>query len=166
VTVRRYEHSDADDVLDLVASLAGQPYPGELAGGTHASRRRWLTRKTPHASWVGIRDDRVIAHVQVNTPGSDLALVAATHPHTASRPILEIARLMVHPAARRQGTGTRMLETASSWAREQGAHPALVVSEYLRGATASYERAGWVRIGETRSLISQDMLIAYAHPDR
>jgi GNAT superfamily N-acetyltransferase len=64
-------------------------------------------------------------------------------PHRA-----DLAKMMVHRRARRQGLGAALMRAAESTARESG--KTLLVLDAVTGGDAArlYERLGWVRVGD------------------
>jgi ribosomal protein S18 acetylase RimI-like enzyme len=64
-------------------------------------------------------------------------------PHRA-----DLAKMLVHRRARRQGLGAALMRAAESTARECGR--TLLVLDAVTGGTAErlYTRLGWVRVGE------------------
>jgi GNAT superfamily N-acetyltransferase len=64
-------------------------------------------------------------------------------PHRA-----DLAKMLVHHRARRQGVGAALLRAAEATARECG--KTLLVLDAVTGGDAArlYERLGWVRVGE------------------
>ncbi len=58
-----------------------------------------------------------------------------------------IARLLVAPAARRQGVGRALLEHAARQAARRGLWPVLDVAADLSSAIQLYEDCGWVLAG-------------------
>jgi GNAT superfamily N-acetyltransferase len=64
-------------------------------------------------------------------------------PHRA-----DLAKMLVHRRARRQGLGAALLRAAEATARECG--KSLLVLDAVTGGDASrlYERLGWVRVGD------------------
>ncbi len=64
-------------------------------------------------------------------------------PHRA-----DVAKMLVHRRARRQGVGAALMRAAESAARARGRN--LLVLDTVTGSDASrlYERQGWVRVGD------------------
>lgn len=64
-------------------------------------------------------------------------------PHRA-----ELAKMLVHRRARRQGVGAALLQAAETTARECG--KTLLVLDTVTGGDAArlYERMGWIRVGD------------------
>ena len=63
-------------------------------------------------------------------------------PHRA-----DLAKMLVHRRARRQGLGAELMHAAEATARECG-KTLLVLDTASADAERLYERAGWVRVGE------------------
>jgi GNAT superfamily N-acetyltransferase len=64
-------------------------------------------------------------------------------PHRA-----DLAKMLVHRRARRQGLGARLMAAAESAAREAGR--TLLVLDAVTGGDGArlYERLGWIRVGD------------------
>ena len=64
-------------------------------------------------------------------------------PHRA-----DVAKMLVHRRARRQGLGAALMRAAEAAARTRGRH--LLVLDTVTGAEGSrlYERLGWIRVGD------------------
>jgi len=99
------EHRERrDDDLDELVAVAARVhavdhYPIFLPHGDFA---RFLTRPSPVAAWVAVRDERIVGHVALNaeTSGPVMRLAAELVPE---RRVAYVARLLVDPDARRQG---------------------------------------------------------------
>lgn len=111
---------------------------------------RWIATKREVPAWV-VRDDSstIQGHVGVQGvkpgPAADLWTAASgTDPEL----LLEVNRLFVSPAHRRQRLGEALLAEVVRYAHEQGAQPVLEVSQQGAAAIRLYERLGWRRVGE------------------
>jgi ribosomal protein S18 acetylase RimI-like enzyme len=71
--------------------------------------------------------------------------------------MLVIARLMVHPKARRKGVGRQLLDMATSYAATRQLMSVLDVLQESGAAIALYEDLGWRRAGPL-------LLPLYGHP--
>ena len=56
-----------------------------------------------------------------------------------------VARLLVAPTARRQGTGNALMTEATTTAHGLGLRPVLDVAKHYAAAIALYEACGWTR---------------------
>lgn len=139
-----------DDDLDGMVAVAARvrevdSYPIFLPGGDFVS---FLTRPTPIAAWVAIRDDELIGHVALNDTTSQpvMHLVESRAP---MKPAAYVARLLVDPRSRGDGVGGRLLERARRAAIEAVRSPFLDVVDTPASASAIslYRRAGWDEIG-------------------
>jgi ribosomal protein S18 acetylase RimI-like enzyme len=75
-----------------------------------------------------------------------MALASAATGQPASQ-LSVISRLLVAPAARREGVGRRLLEHGWQQAVSRALWPVLDVAADLTGAIRLYESCGWVRVG-------------------
>ncbi|HTT52223.1 MAG TPA: GNAT family N-acetyltransferase [Streptosporangiaceae bacterium] len=119
-------------------------YPHYLPGDV----RGFLAGPAAYGAWVAERDSRIAGHVALHRSSSppvmELASAAAGQP--ASR-LGVVARLLVAPAARRQGVGRALLEHATRQAARRGLCPVLDVAADLSSAIQLYESCGWVLAG-------------------
>jgi GNAT superfamily N-acetyltransferase len=141
------ERSDADlagcvELARAVHERDGYPHylPGDL--------RDFLVMPDAYGAWVAAQDGRILGHVALRprTAPGPMELASAATGHPASR-LGVISRLLVAPAARREGVGRRLLEHSWRQAVSRGLWPVLDVAADLTGAIRLYESCGWVRAG-------------------
>ncbi len=122
-------------------------------GGASVSFMAPLDRAKAEAFWHGVaegveRSERLLV-VAKERPGGRLVgtvqiLVTQSEnqPHRA-----DVAKMLVHPEARRRGIGAQLLRFAEDAARS--ANKTLLVLDTATGGDAErlYERLGWVRVG-------------------
>jgi GNAT superfamily N-acetyltransferase len=145
VAIRRIEQAtdaDLDGLADVLVDV--------VEGGASVSFMRPLTRERARAFWRDVADsaargERVLL---VAEDGSGILgtvqLVLAepdNQPHRA-----DLAKMLVHRRARRQGAGGALLEAAEEAARALG-RTLLVLDTASADAERLYERQGWVRVG-------------------
>jgi len=125
-----------------------------VAGGASVSFLAGLSAARASAFWRDVaasvtRGERVVLaafapgmHRLVGTVQVVLAQ-PENQPHRG-----DVAKMLVHPAARRQGVGAQLLAAAEQAARAAG--KTLLVLDTASGSDAErlYERQGWVRVGE------------------
>lgn len=101
------------------------------------------------ASWVAEVGAEVVGHVALHASTAPEVMDVATSATGLDEDGLAVvARLLVAPAARRQGTGRDLLDRATQHARALGRRAVLdVVDDHVR-AIALYEACGWTRVGE------------------
>jgi GNAT superfamily N-acetyltransferase len=123
-----------------------------VEGGASVSFMHPLTRERAVAFWRRVQQavatgERalVIAEDARGVCGTVQLILAQAEnqPHRA-----DLAKMLVHRRARRQGLGAALMRAAESTAREYGM--ALLVLDAVTGgdATRLYERLGWVRVGD------------------
>jgi GNAT superfamily N-acetyltransferase len=121
-------------------------------GGASVSFMAPLDREKAESFWRGVadsvvrgerilvvakeRDGRVVGTAQV------VLNVPENQPHRG-----DVAKMLVHPEARRRGIAARMLRFAEGQARAAG--KTLLVLDTVTGGDAErlYEREGWARVG-------------------
>lgn len=123
-----------------------------VAGGASVGVLAPLAPERALAFWQRVGDG-VAAGQRVLFVAEDAAGVCGTvqllvdlpdnQPHRA-----DVAKMLVHRRARRQGIAGRLLATAEAAARAMGR--TLLVLDTVTGSDAArlYERAGWVRVGD------------------
>jgi GNAT superfamily N-acetyltransferase len=112
-----------------------------------------LSREKAESFWHDVagsagRGERVLAAAQERSSGSIVGTVQIllhqpeNHPHRA-----DVAKMLVHPEARRRGIGAQLLRFAEDAAR--AANKTLLVLDTATGSDAErlYERLGWLRVG-------------------
>jgi ribosomal protein S18 acetylase RimI-like enzyme len=122
-----------------------------VAGGASVSFMAPLTRARANAFWGGVADEvavgkrvLLVAERGGTVVGSVQILLAQpeNQPHRG-----DVAKLLVHRAARRSGLGERLILAAETAA--QAAGKTLLVLDTATGSDAErlYERLGWARVG-------------------
>jgi GNAT superfamily N-acetyltransferase len=119
-------------------------YPHYLPGDL----RDFLVLPDAYGAWVAEQDGRIVGHVALRrrTAPGPMELASAATGQPASQ-LGVISRLLVAPAARRAGTGRRLLEHGWQQAVGRGLWPVLDVAADLTAAIRLYESCGWVRAG-------------------
>jgi GNAT superfamily N-acetyltransferase len=131
-------HGLADVLIDCVE------------GGASVSFMHPLTRERAEAFWRGVAQG-VAAGERALLVAEDAGGLCGTvqlvlgqpenQPHRA-----EVAKMLVHRRARRQGLGAALMRAAEAAARESG-KTLLVLDTASAEARRLYERMGWVRVG-------------------
>jgi len=144
-TVRRLLTAD-DDQIDGLASVLLDC----VEGGASVSFMNPLTRERAAAFWRRVADG-VAAGERALIVAEDAEGICGTvqllldlpenQPHRA-----DLAKMLVHRRARRQGLGAALLSAAEATARECG-KSLLVLDTASDDAERLYERGGWVRVG-------------------
>lgn len=128
----------ADLLVDAVESGAAVSFLAPLSVNTAMSWwRKTLTSAPASAVFIVARDAvGIVGAVQLHPAW------APNQPHRA-----EIAKLMVHRRARRQGLGARLMRAIEEEARRQGLR--LLTLDTKRGEAAEhlYRQLGWTTVG-------------------
>lgn len=116
--------ADAPAMAAVEAAAAPDPWTaGQIAGSLALPTTR---------GWV-VDDHAIVGHLLVSAQGDEG----------------EVLILAVHPARRRQGHASRLLDAALAWWRDQGVHRAfLEVRADNTAARALYASRGWAPAGE------------------
>ncbi|MET3914568.1 GNAT superfamily N-acetyltransferase [Variovorax sp. OAS795] len=121
-----------------------------VEGGASVSFMRPLSRERAAAFWRRVgegvaRGDRVllVAEDAQGIVGTVQLLLEMpeNQPHRA-----EVAKMLVHRRARRQGLGAMLMQAAEQFARERG-KTLLVLDTSSAEAERLYARLGWTRLG-------------------
>ena len=135
----------SDGLVDLLVAC--------VENGASVSFMSPLSREKARSFWHAVAErvgqgERLLFVAKENATGSLIGTVQVilkqpeNQPHRA-----DVAKMLVHPNARRRGVGARLLAHA-----EQSAHSAnktLLVLDTATGGEAErlYNRMGWVRVG-------------------
>lgn len=123
-----------------------------VEGGASVSFMHPLTRERAVSFWQqvanDVRDGQRVLLAAEDGQGicGTVQLVVAqpeNQPHRA-----DVAKMLVHRRARRQGIGAALMQAAESIARDCG--KTLLVLDTVTGSNAErlYDRLGWVRVGD------------------
>jgi GNAT superfamily N-acetyltransferase len=152
--------SDSIHVRPLDAAEAAARVPELSAvlidcveGGASVSFMAPMTRARADAFWRGVADgvaagDRVLLVAEPTTGGAIVGTVQVVHAWPENQPHrADVAKMLVHRAARRRGVGERLMRAAEDAARAAGR--TLLVLDTVTGSAAErlYARLGWVRVG-------------------
>ena len=159
VDFRRGTMNEVD--LKVVTAAEARALRGALAqiliacveGGASVSFMAPLDRGKAASFWESAADsvdrgERLLIAAIERDSGTPVGTVQVllnqpeNQPHRA-----DLAKMLVHPAARHRGIGARLLRFAEDAARSAG--KTLVVLDTATGGDAErlYERSGWVRVG-------------------
>ena len=144
MNIRPRQDRDLDELARIAAEvqeLDGYPvsFPLDL--------RAFVETPEALGTWVA-EDERgaVVGHVALN-PRSSPPVVARVCEVLGHDRIGVVARLLVAPAARRQGVAAELLRTAADEARARGLHPVLDVVATFEAPRRLYRREGWRDVG-------------------
>jgi GNAT superfamily N-acetyltransferase len=124
-----------------------------VEGGASVSFMLPLTRERADAFWKGVADgvaagERILLIAQNSSTGMVVGTVQVilkqpeNQPHRA-----DIAKMLVHSEARKQGVGAALMRAAEEAAAKAG--KTLLVLDTVTGSDGErlYERVGWVKSG-------------------
>ncbi|AUL47636.1 GNAT family N-acetyltransferase [Bordetella trematum] len=124
-----------------------------VEGGASVGFMQALTRKVAQDFWHGVagsvaRGERtlLIAQDPAGTVQGTVQLITSMPPNQPHR--ADIAKMLVHRRARRQGVAGRLLASAEQAARGQGKSMLVLDTETGGQAERLYARHGWIRVGE------------------
>ncbi|KWO15646.1 GNAT family N-acetyltransferase [Burkholderia ubonensis] len=149
ITIRRVSDDEVTAYIDALSDVLIDC----VEGGASVSFLLPISRDTAARFWRQVADGvirgerillvaeradgRVVGTVQLITA------LPENQPHRA-----DVAKMLVHRDARRQGVGARLMAAADDAARAAG--KAVLVLDTVTGSDAArlYERAGWQRVGD------------------
>ncbi|OJA57993.1 GNAT family N-acetyltransferase [Burkholderia ubonensis] len=149
ITIRRVSGDEVTTYIDALSDVLIDC----VEGGASVSFMLQISRDTAARFWRQVADGvirgerillvaeradgRVVGTVQLITA------LPENQPHRA-----DVAKMLVHRDARRQGVGARLMAAADDAARAAG--KAVLVLDTVTGSDAArlYERAGWQRVGD------------------
>lgn len=146
----------AIDILDAAATQATIPALTEIlrdcvANGASVGFMDWNTAADYERFWrdvmAGVTSGQIVLFAARNTDGivgtAQLHLIGKPNqPHRA-----EIAKVLVHSRARRQGIGEALMRRAEAVAREKGRDLLVLDTDEHGAARRLYNRLGWTELG-------------------
>ncbi|WP_186031554.1 GNAT family N-acetyltransferase [Burkholderia gladioli] len=148
----RIRRLDADEARAKIPELA-EVLIDCVEGGASVSFMLPIARDTALRFWQGVADEVALGQ-RVLLVAEDAAGIAIgtvqmitaqpeNQPHRA-----DIAKMLVHRRARRQGVGEALMQAVEAIASEEG--KTVLVLDTVTGGTAErlYRRAGWQRVGD------------------
>lgn len=146
----------AIEILDATATEAAIPVLAEIlrdcvANGASVGFMDWNTAADYERFWrdvmAGVASGQIILFATRNAEGivgtAQLHLIGKPNqPHRA-----EIAKVLVHSSARRQGIGEALMRRAEATAREKGRDLLVLDTDEHGAARRLYNRLGWTELG-------------------
>jgi ribosomal protein S18 acetylase RimI-like enzyme len=147
IEIRKLTASEARDNLDALAEVladcvAGGASVSFMAPFSHADAKAFFSRLLPEIE----RGDRILlAAFAASELFGTVQIILATPPNQPHRG--DVAKMLVHRSARRQGIANRLMLAVEEHARAAG--KTLLVLDTVTGDAAErlYERLGWTKVG-------------------
>ena len=149
VTVSVLSPEEASDAVDALSAVLIDC----VEGGASVSFMAPLTRERARSFWRGVAEgvaagERILLAARDRADGALVGTVQVVlrqpenQPHRA-----DIAKMLVHRRARRQGVGAALIRAAEEAARRAG--KSVLVLDTVTGSDAErlYMRCGWLRVG-------------------
>ncbi|MFC8521088.1 GNAT family N-acetyltransferase [Streptomyces sp. NPDC057257] len=134
---------EASKALVEVHAVDGYPVEGV------ENPQAWLTPAGMLQAWVAEKDSEIVGHVTVSRPQGEVAVSLYLHQsHVAESQVAVLARLFVHPKARKDSLGRRLVQAATEYAKERNLRLVLDVMVKDAAAIRLYERLGWQSLGK------------------
>ncbi len=155
LTVRRVGAHEACARIDALSDALADVLIDCVEGGASVSFMWPLSRDRAHAFWRDVaegvaRGERalLIAEDANDNRGAILGTVQLVLAQPENQPHrADVAKMLVHRRARRQGVAQRLMEAVDEVARAEG--KTVLVLDTVTGGDAErlYARAGWQRVG-------------------
>lgn len=150
VTVRRLGVNEAAACVPALAEVLIDC----VAGGASVSFMHPLAHDRAVDFWRGVaegvaRGERALLIAEAVDSGAVLGTVQLVLAQPENQPHrADVAKMLVHRRARRQGVARQLLDAVDAVARQEG--KTLMVLDTVTGGDAErlYARAGWQRVGE------------------
>lgn len=149
ITIRPLTPQDAHEQIGALSAVLIDC----VEGGASVSFMLPLTRERADAFWQGVAasvaaGERILLVAQNSSTGMVVGTVQVilkqpeNQPHRA-----DVAKMLVHSQARKQGVGAALMRAAEEAAAQAG--KTLLVLDTVTGSDGErlYERAGWVKSG-------------------
>lgn len=149
VTVRRIGPDEVSDYIDPLSDVLIDC----VEGGASVSFMLPISRETAGRFWKQVadgvtRDERILL-VAEHTDGRVVGTVQVVTSQPENQPHrADIAKMLVHRDARRQGVAQQLMTAADEAARAAG--KSVLVLDTVTGGDAErlYARAGWKKVGD------------------
>jgi GNAT superfamily N-acetyltransferase len=138
----RVRDREAADIDLCVRALAAVHQTSGYPTNWPADPARWLTPSGIVRAWIAMTDELPIAG----------HLILRQLPASAQgEHAVEVSRLFVVPAARRQGIAMALFQQTIHWAAMNGWNLVLEVADHLQAARALYEQVGFCLVDTKRA---------------
>ena len=148
--------SVAVETLDAGAARAAVPELAEIlrdcvANGASVGFMNWNTPADYEGFWHDVAASIAGGHVILLAVRNAGSLVGTAQLHLIGKPNqphrAEIAKVLVHSRARRQGIGEALMQRAEAIAREKGRDLLVLDTDEHGAARRLYNRLGWTEAG-------------------
>jgi len=122
-----------------------------VANGASVGFMAWNTPADYRAYWAGVAEEVAAGRVLLLAARQAGAIVGTAQLHLIGKPNqphrAEIAKVLVHSAARRQGIGAALVQKAEALARLHGRNLLVLDTDEASPARRLYARLGWTEVG-------------------
>ncbi len=149
VTISQLSPDEAREQIEALASVLIDC----VEGGASVSFMLPLTQERANAFWQGVAEgvaagERILLAARDRSSGEIVGTVQVVLTQPENQPHrADIAKMLVHRKARKQGVGAALMRAAEDAARRAG--KTVLVLDTVTGGDAErlYERVGWTRSG-------------------
>ena len=146
----------AIEILDATATEAALPALAEIlrdavANGASVGFMDFSTSAEFERFWQGIAEQVRAGDIVLFAARGPEGIVGTAQLHPVGKPNqphrAEIAKVLVHSSARRQGIGEALMRRAEATAREKGRDLLVLDTDEHGAARRLYNRLGWTELG-------------------
>lgn len=148
VTTRILDPAAARDALPALVDIL----VGCVKGGASVGFMNPFGPEDARAWWRGVVDDLAAGRLALVAAEIDGRVVGTAQLHPCAKPNQphrgDVAKVLVHPGARRRGVAEALMATVDAEARRRGL--TLLTLDTVTGSAASslYRKAGWTVVGD------------------
>lgn len=122
-----------------------------VEAGASVGFMAWNTEADYQAYWRGVTDEVAAGRVLLLVARAGGAILGTAQVHLIGKPNqphrAEIAKVLVHSRARRQGIGAALMREAEALARRHGRDLLVLDTDEASPARRLYARLGWTELG-------------------
>jgi ribosomal protein S18 acetylase RimI-like enzyme len=146
----------AIEILDVDAARAALPALTDIlrdavVNGASVGFMDWNTPADFERYWTGIAAELASGQVFLLVARGGSGIIGTAQVHLVGKPNqphrAEIAKVLVHSSARRQGVGEELMRAAEAAAREAGRSLLVLDTDENGAARRLYRRLGWIEVG-------------------
>lgn len=144
------EQLDGDGALAAVPALA-EILRDSVANGASVGFMDWNTPADFESFWRGIAAEVAAGRILLFVARDGSGIVGTAQLHPVGKPNqphrAEIAKVLVHPRARRRGIGEALMRAAEAAALALGRDLLVLDTDEAGAARRLYNRLGWTEVG-------------------
>jgi ribosomal protein S18 acetylase RimI-like enzyme len=147
LSIERLDAAAAREALPALVDLLQDA----VGNGASVGFMAWNDRADFEAFWDGVVGDVAAGRTLLFVARCETGIVGTAQLHLIGKPNqphrAEIAKVLVHSAARRQGLGEKLMRAAEDAARQAGRDLLVLDTDEAGAARRLYNRLGWTEVG-------------------